>query len=121
MVHNLKWATAHLSRRLGAELGARARGAQMGAGRANGRGALLSARGAAEREGRAGRRWGAGRVQQAAGPRQARGRKRSGGMGAWQAGAGRGRVRGLGVLLGQWAVHSVHSACFWPSLTQYCS
>ena len=42
-----------------------------------------------------------------------------GGTGARQAGAGRGRARGLGVLLGQWAVHSVHSACFWPGLTQY--
>ena len=44
-----------------------------------------------------------------------------GGTDMRQAGAGRGRVRGLGVLLGQWAVHSVHSACFWPGLTQYCS
>ena len=32
-------------------------------------------------------------------------------------GAGAGYA-GLGVLLGQWAVHSVHSACFWPGLTQ---
>ena len=24
-----------------------------------------------------------------------------------------------GVLLGQRAVHSVHSACFWPNLTRY--
>ena len=41
------------------------------------------------------------------------------------AGAGAGRAgRAAG---GRWArglakaVHSVHSACFWPSLTQYCS
>ena len=40
LVLNLKWATAHLSRRLGAGLGARARGAQVGT------------RGAAERAGR---------------------------------------------------------------------
>ena len=40
-----------------------------------------------------------------------------GSTGARQADVG----RGLGVLLGQWAVHSVHSACFWPDLTQYCS
>ena len=29
--------------------------------------------------------------------------------------------RGLGLLLGQHAVHSVHSACFDPVSTQYCS
>ena len=29
--------------------------------------------------------------------------------------------RGLGVLLGQQAVHSVHSACFDPVSTQYCT
>ena len=29
--------------------------------------------------------------------------------------------RGLGVLLGQQAVHSMHSACFDPVSTQYCS
>ena len=29
--------------------------------------------------------------------------------------------RGMGVLLGQQAVHSVHSACFDPISTQYCS
>ena len=29
--------------------------------------------------------------------------------------------RGLGLLLGQQAVHSVHSACFDPVSTQYCS
>ena len=40
-----------------------------------------------------------------------------------RAGARQGRDRGArpGVLLGQQAVHSVHSACFWPDLTQYCS
>ena len=35
--------------------------------------------------------------------------------------AGHGRLGDLGVLLGQQAVHSVHSACFDPVLTQYCS
>ena len=30
-------------------------------------------------------------------------------------------MRGLGMLLGQQAVHSVHSACFDPVSTQYCS
>ena len=38
--------------------------------------------------------------------------------GRWAA-RGRGRAHDLGMLLGQWAVHSVHSACFWPGLTQY--
>ena len=44
-----------------------------------------------------------------------------GGTGARQAGAGLGgigRARGLGVLLGQWAVHSEHSSCFWPCLNE---
>ena len=35
--------------------------------------------------------------------------------------AGNCRLGGLGVLLGQRAVHSVHSACFWPGLTRYFS
>ena len=59
----------------------------------------------------------------ARGPRRqasgALGTRALGGTGERQAGTGRGRARGLGMLLGQWAVHSVHSACFWPGLTQY--
>ena len=45
------------------------------------------------------------------------------GRGAWGAqGKGHGRwACGLGVLLGQQAVHSMHSACFDPVSTQYCS
>ena len=71
---------------------------------------------------RGSRRWGVGW----------HGRRRTGHWGARGAGArGRGSRRrartsrrpgrGLGVLLGQQAVHSVHSACFDPVSTQYCS
>ena len=85
-------------RQPGAGLGARTRRQALGRGTraAGGMGALRVARGAP-------------------------GARALGGMGARQARAGRGRARGLGVLLGQWAVHSVHSACFWPGLAQYCS
>ena len=38
-----------------------------------------------------------------------------------QEGLARRPGRGLGVLLGQQAMHSVHSACFDPVSTQYCS
>ena len=41
--------------------------------------------------------------------------------GASGTGTVRSAMRGLGVLLGQQAVHSVHSACFDPVSTQYCS
>ena len=37
---------------------------------------------------------------------------------AWQERVGRPR---WGVLLGQLAVHSVHTTCFWPGLTRYFS
>ena len=57
--------------------------------------------------GRAGRSAGRG----AQGARQA---------GAWHGRCARGQAR-PGSAAGQRAVHSVHSACFWPGLTQYCS
>ena len=72
--------------------------------------------------GRRRRRW----ARRALGVR-ALGEREQGAGRAERAGAG-GRAgqaglaaRGLGVLLGQWAVHLVHSACFWPNLTWYCS
>ena len=48
-------------------------------------------------------------------------RRQAGAWGASGRRAGHGLLGGLGVLLGQRAVHSVHSACFWPDLTQYFS
>ena len=54
--------------------------------------------------------------------RDALGARALGSTGARQAGAGRlgrGRARGLGVLFGPWVGHSLHSACFFPDLTQY--
>ena len=66
------------------------------------------------RHGRAGA-WRYAGTGRAGRKRQARGTL--GGTGARQ--AGRDRARGLGVLLGQWVVHSLHSACFWAGLTQY--
>ena len=94
-----------------------------GAGRAWARGpALQAARHAdAGRSGRAG-------VRSRRGARQAdtrcRRAARARGREARQARRARpaGRPgRGLGVQLGQWAVHSVHSACFWPGSTRYFS
>ena len=55
------------------------------------------------------------------------GRSRRAGAGAYGCGSRRGARearrpgRGLGVLLGQQAVHSLHSTCFDPVSTQYCS
>ena len=54
-----------------------------------------------------GRRAVGARGRQSRGARQARGTRPAGRPG-----------RGLGVQLGQWAVHSVHSACFWPGSTR---
>ena len=72
---------------------------------------------------------GVGRHGRAGGKRAGRGRRTRRARGAldrWARGArGTGAVRaamrGLGVLLGQQAVHSVHSSCFDPVSTQYCS
>ena len=47
--------------------------------------------------------------------------RQAGEAGARGTGPVRMAMRGLGVLLGQQAVYSVHSACFDPVLTQYCS
>ena len=100
-----------------AGLGAWAHGAHgRGARRSKARGKLAHGRWAmgrwvrgTTRAHRAGRR--------ALGSRQGRGGRTAGARGA----RGMGDVRGLGVLLGQQAVHSVHSACFDPISTQYCS
>ena len=75
----------------------------MDAGQARGRGARQAGtrcRRAADRH--------AGHDKQARDARQARGARPTGWPG-----------RGLGVQLGQWAVHLVHSACFLPSSTRY--
>ena len=76
------------------------------------------ARGAARALGAQGRgRWGGRQAGAGAGAgvgAGAHGRGR-------QAGAGRAAMGGRGVLQGQQAVHSVHSACFDPVSTQYCS
>ena len=143
MVQNLKWATAHLSRRLGAGLGAwhsdkaRRRGpwhaetAQ--AAWALARGARAPGARARGAQARGERRWGAGhwacrasgRARQAdAGQARSRGARQAG-MCCRRAARAHGRQargvwpaerpgRGLGVQLGQWAVHLVHSACFDP-------
>ena len=63
---------------------------------------------------------------QAASRRGARDRREHGVRGrrvlrARGTGAVRVAMRGPGVLLGQQVVHSVHSACFDPVSTQYCS
>ena len=108
-------------RQPGTGLGARAQGAQVGA---RGTQAGAGVRDALSRwQGRAGPRGQApgGRRARRRHGRTASGAGALGGKGARQAGVGQCRARGLGVLLGQWAVHSVHSACFWPGLTQYCS
>ena len=55
--------------------------------------------------GKRARRWGQARAAHGASSRR----------------AGHSRLGGLGVLLGQQAVHSVHSACFGPVSTQYYS
>ena len=50
---------------------------------------------------------------------RARGREAHGALQARRARPAGRPGRGLGVQLGQWAVHSVHSACFWPGSTRY--
>ena len=70
-----------------------------------------------------GRRAHGGRGRRAHGERGrrahgARGRRALGARGTSAVSAA---MPGLGVLLGQQAVHSVHSACFDPVSTQYCS
>ena len=104
---NLKWATAHFST---GWAGRRA----CGTARAQGRWAWRHA----VRAHRRGEHW---RRACGRGERGAWGAK-----GAWQRHAGRG-MREAGVRSERWArglarvVHLVHSACFWPGLTQYCS
>ena len=59
-----------------------------------------------------------------AGMRQGRSRRAAGAQQARRGAAGaqaRGKGERPGVLLGQRAMHSVHSACFWPGLTRYFS
>ena len=101
------------------------------------RGAQAKARGAGARHSdTTRRRWGAAQRHDAqalgAGERGAAGRRRARRRGARGAGVlGRAGAcgtqawkrlgRGLSVLLGQQVVHSMHSACFDPVLTQYCS
>ena len=89
--------------RRGARHGAQGRGARRaGAWSAGARG--MARRGTERR--RAGR-WGEWARQQARGTHDTQARARPG--------------LGLGMLLGQQAVHLVHSACFDPISTQYCS
>ena len=140
-VQNLKWATAHLSRRLGAGQAQGARGACVGSAGARWAGALGARRQArqacvgAGRGAQAGVRGRAGRRRQAAVARERSGRMgvrecwaqaQAGGRalrarqaGRWargrQALGGRG-ARGLGW---PWAVHSVHSAHFRCVLTRF--
>ena len=82
---------------------------------------------------RAGKRQALGASGRAAGERGARGRQASGARGArggrqarWARQQARARVEragqgwlGAGRAGWPWAVHSVHSACFWPSSTRY--
>ena len=125
-VQNLKWATAHLSRRLGAGQAQGARGACVGSAGARWAGALGARKQArqvcvgAGRGAQAGLRGRAGRRQQrasAAGVRGSWAQAQAGGraLGARQ-GAGRTRPRRLGW---PWAVHSVHSAHFRSVLTRF--
>ena len=67
--------------------------------------------------GRAGRAGGARRQDE----RGVRRERRQNPRGARGAGRRRVACAHLGVLLGQQGVHLVHSACFDPVLTQYCS
>ena len=134
-VQNLKWATAHLSRKLGAGQAQGAREACVGSAGARWAGALGARRqarqacvGAGRGEqagvlGRAGRRQqrasaagaAAGHRRRRAAGRWARGRQA---LGARQAGArGLGAWAGLG--LSAPAVHSVHSAHFRSVLTRF--
>ena len=123
-VQNLKWATAHLSRRLGVGQAQGARGACVGSAGAR-RQARQECVGAG-RGAQAGVRGRAGRRRQAAAARaqRARGRERQLGAGAGgRQGAGRAagrwaRCRALGA---PWAVHSVHSAHFRSVLTRFFS
>ena len=129
---NLKWATAHLSTgwagRNACCTGAGALGAWARA-LALGRAGLgVGARGR-------GRQAAGATARAASGTAWARRGARSAvdvladALGSWlgrAAGcAGHGQLGGLGAQPGhaasQRAVHSVHSACFWPDLTQYCS
>ena len=82
------------------------------------------------RQGRAGRERQAREAadaQGAAGAQGARGVAGAQGAGGASRGArGSWHGRGTGVRRAAWAcglakAHSVHSACFWPGLTQYCS
>ena len=100
------------TRRLGAH-GAWARGWALGAGElGRGRAGCEAGRPgrATGRLGPAGRA--TGRLGRAAGARRALGAR---------AGCRRAACAHLGVLAGLWALHSMHSACFDPISTQYCS
>ena len=134
ILQNLKWATAHLSRRLGAgalgragvgagalgwALGERACGRRLGArwewhgtgAAGNGRAGVRSRRGACAGRAAGGAQAlgaGAGRAQ---GTRQARGL--GAGRAAWALGARPGRLGW------PWAVHLVHSAHFRSVLTRF--
>ena len=66
-------------------------------------------------------RHGAGRRGAQAGAGLTRGARGRGLRGARQGRAAQVRDTSAGRAAGQQAVHLVHSACFWPSLTQYCS
>ena len=96
----------------------RARSTQAGVGR-SGRGAgaagsLARRRGAQRARGTAG-----ARACGAGGSRRGRGAQQAGRRGAGRARqAGTRRMGRAGWL---WAVHSVHSACFWPGSTRYFS
>ena len=138
MVQNLKWATAHLSRRLGVGQAQGARGACVGSAGARWAGALGARKQArqecvgAGRGTQAGVRGRAGRRRQAAAARERSGRvgvrgswaqAQAGGraLGARQAGAGRMGPSRPGRLGWPWAVHSVHSAYFRSVLTRFFS
>ena len=123
-----------LSMRLGAKLGARHSDTAR-----RRSGGVRGTQARRRRHGRAGAgrwaRWASGRVRQAD-TGQARGRDaRKAGTRCRRAARARGRQsrgarqargtrpagrpgRDLGVQLGEWAVHSVHSACFWPGSTR---
>ena len=62
----------------------------------------------------------AGRVGAAKARQAGWGARGRGALGA-STGCRRAACEHLGVLAGLWAVHFVHSACFYPVSTQYCS
>ena len=117
-VQNLKWATAHLSRRLGAGQAQGARGACVGSAGARWAGALGARRQArqacvgAGRGAQAGVRGRAGRRRQEAATRERSGRV--GVRGSWAQAQAQARGLGAGRAGWPWAVHSVHSTILDP-------